>query len=128
LVFQVGLKFSVLFTFDSWVAFAATLGGFMPLYSPCCDYNMFSLVGGWPDFTFGLLRTIHFYWKCWCILSIPAFTRQRQVDLYELQARLIYTVSSRTAKATQRDPVSKTNQSTNQTKKNNAFLNFSVHP
>jgi hypothetical protein len=33
---------------------------------------------------------------------IPALRRQRQVDLYELEASLVYRVSSRTARATQK--------------------------
>jgi hypothetical protein len=38
---------------------------------------------------------------------IPALRRQRQLDYFcETEARLIYRVSSRTVKATQRDPVS----------------------
>jgi hypothetical protein len=38
---------------------------------------------------------------------IPALRSQRQVDLCVLKASLIYIVSSRTAKATQRNPVLK---------------------
>ena len=39
--------------------------------------------------------------------SIPALRRQRQVDLCEFKASLIYRVSSRTgSKATERNPVS----------------------
>jgi hypothetical protein len=38
---------------------------------------------------------------------IPIFGRQRQEDLCELEASLDYRVSSRIAKATQRNPVSK---------------------
>ena len=36
---------------------------------------------------------------------IPALGRQRQVDLCEFKASLVYRGSSRTAKATQRNPV-----------------------
>jgi len=40
--------------------------------------------------------------------SIPALRRQRQVDLYyEFEASLVYRVSSRTARGTQRDLVLK---------------------
>jgi hypothetical protein len=46
---------------------------------------------------------------------IPALGRQRQVDL-EFEASLVYRVSSRTARAIQRNPVSK-----NQKKKQNCF-------
>ena len=38
---------------------------------------------------------------------IPALRRQRQVDHYEFEASLVYRVSPRTTKATQRNPVSK---------------------
>ena len=38
---------------------------------------------------------------------IPALRRQRQVDLCELEASLVYRVSSWTARAIQRNPVSK---------------------
>ena len=37
---------------------------------------------------------------------IPALRRQRQADLHELEASLVYRVSSRPARATQRNPVS----------------------
>jgi hypothetical protein len=37
---------------------------------------------------------------------ISALRRQRQADLYEFKVSLVYKVSSRTAKATQRNPVS----------------------
>ena len=39
--------------------------------------------------------------------SILAPRRQRQVDVCEFQASLVYRASSRTAKTTQRNPVSK---------------------
>ena len=39
---------------------------------------------------------------------IPALERQKQVDIYEFKASLVYRASSRTARAvTQRNPVSK---------------------
>jgi hypothetical protein len=41
---------------------------------------------------------------------IPAFRRQRPSDLCEFGANLVYRVSSRTVKATQRNPVSKPNK------------------
>jgi hypothetical protein len=42
----------------------------------------------------------------WYIPLIPALQRQRQVDLCDFKANLVYKVSSRTAKAiTQRNPV-----------------------
>ena len=40
-------------------------------------------------------------------LLIPAHLRQKQADLCEFEACLVYRVSSRTARATQRNPVSK---------------------
>jgi len=43
----------------------------------------------------------------WHILLILALGRQRQADLYEFKASLVYRKSSRTASATQRNPVSK---------------------
>jgi hypothetical protein len=47
----------------------------------------------------------------WHTLSVPALGRQRQVDLCELEASLVYKVSSRTARAvTQRNFVSKQNK------------------
>ena len=36
---------------------------------------------------------------------IPALGRQKQVDLYEFEASLVYRVSSRTAKGIPRNPV-----------------------
>ena len=45
---------------------------------------------------------------------IPALRRQRQLDLCEFEASLVYRVSSSTVKATQRNVVSKqTNKQTN---------------
>jgi len=43
----------------------------------------------------------------WSTPLILALGRQRQVDLYESEVSLIYRVSSRTATADQRNPVSK---------------------
>jgi hypothetical protein len=40
---------------------------------------------------------------------IPGLRRQRQTDLCEYKASLVYRASSRTSKATQRNPVSKPN-------------------
>ena len=48
---------------------------------------------------------------------IPALGRQRQTDLCEFEASLVYTVSSRTARATQRNSVSK-NKNDKQMNKN----------
>jgi hypothetical protein len=49
--------------------------------------------------------------------NILIFRRQRQVDLCEFKASVVYRVSSRTARATQRNPVSK-NKKTKQMNKN----------
>ena len=43
----------------------------------------------------------------WSILLIPALRRQRQEDLCDFKASLVYRVSSRTARTTQRNTVSK---------------------
>ena len=48
--------------------------------------------------------------------SVPALKRQKQKDLYEFKASLVYRVGSRTARAIQRSPVLK-NQKTKQNKK-----------
>jgi len=45
---------------------------------------------------------------------IPDFLKQRHTGLCEFKARLVYRVSSKTTRATQRNPVSeKTNKQTN---------------
>ena len=47
----------------------------------------------------------------WCAPLISALGRERQTDLNEFAASLVYrAASSRTAKATQRNPVLKTEQ------------------
>ena len=38
---------------------------------------------------------------------VPTLRRQRQVDLCQFEASLVYRVSSRAARTTQRNPVSK---------------------
>jgi hypothetical protein len=43
----------------------------------------------------------------WHALLIPVLGRYRQVDLFTLEASLVYIVSSRTARAIHRDPASK---------------------
>ena len=53
---------------------------------------------------------------------IPALGRQRQADLSELEANLVYIVSSRTAKTiTQRNPVFKTKTNKTKQKKKDTF-------
>jgi hypothetical protein len=54
----------------------------------------------------------------WCTTLIPAPRRQRQVDLCESEASLVYTASSRTAKATQRNLDSKQNKTKQNKNKN----------
>jgi hypothetical protein len=56
----------------------------------------------------------------WCMPLIPALGRQRQ-RISEFEASLVYRVSFRTARATQRNPVSrnKTKQKTKTNKQTN---------
>jgi hypothetical protein len=64
-------------------------------------------------------------WAWWYIPLIPTRTpspalgRQRQADLCEFKASFVYIVSSRTARAVQRDPVSKITKQNKQTEKTN---------
>ena len=66
---------------------------------------------------FGCFFKTVFCQAWWHTPFIPALGRQRQVDLWEFKASLIYTATPRTARAIQRGPVSKTNQPTQQTNK-----------
>jgi hypothetical protein len=43
----------------------------------------------------------------WCIPLVPELQRQRQVDLCEFETCLVYRASSRIARATQKNPVTK---------------------
>ena len=56
-----------------------------------------------------LNKSICYSWAWWHMPLIPVFGRQRQVDLW-VEARLVYKVSSRTARAIQINPVLKTKQ------------------
>jgi hypothetical protein len=53
---------------------------------------------------------------------IPALRRQRQVDLCEFEASLVYTASSRTARVTQRNSVLEKNKTQKQTNENKCIL------
>jgi hypothetical protein len=57
----------------------------------------------------------------WHTPLIPALRRQRPWELSEFKASLVYRVSSRTARVTQRNPVSKINQPTKQAYKQTIF-------
>ena len=60
-----------------------------------------------PDWKLLFKEKLGAWWR-WRTPLIPALRRQR--DLCEFQASLVYRVSSRTARATQRNPVLKNNQ------------------
>jgi hypothetical protein len=49
---------------------------------------------------------LNFFWDTSLILALG---RQKQLDLYEFKANLVYIVKSRPARATQLDSVSKNN-------------------
>ena len=49
----------------------------------------------------------------WRMLLIPELWKQRQVAFCEFEASLVYTVSSKTARSTQRNPVFKNKKRTN---------------
>jgi len=66
----------------------------------------------WPLMTVNLINLTGFKitigasrWQC--VALIPALGRQRREDLCEFKASLVYRASSRTSKATQRNPVLK---------------------
>jgi hypothetical protein len=66
-------------------------------------------------FLFLFLNILAVWW--WHLPLIPTLGRQRQEALCEFKASLVYKSSSRIARATQRNPVSK-KQKNKQTKKN----------
>jgi hypothetical protein len=66
------------------------------------------------------LKKFRKWWTWWHMPLVPTPGRQRQEDFYEFQARLVYKVSSRTAKAiTQKDPVPKITEPKNNLKSDN---------
>ena len=60
-------------------------------------------------------KTMSVCWAWWCMPVISALRRQRQVDFcIQFKVILVYKVSSRTARAIQRNPVlKKTNKQRN---------------
>jgi hypothetical protein len=52
-------------------------------------------------------------WRCWCTPLTPALGRQRQVNLSEFEASLVHRVNPRTARATQRNSISKIQEKKN---------------
>ena len=77
-------------------------------------------------FSYYCLKTITVAWQLWRTPLIPAFGRQRQVDLCEFEASLVYRVSSRTDRVTQRNSVLKNKQA--KKKKNYHFeILMNVH-
>jgi hypothetical protein len=63
----------------------------------------------------------------WHMPLIPAVGRQRQVDFW-FEGKLVYGVSSRTARAIQRNPVSKqTNNNNNNNKRTTKKEHYFVH-
>jgi hypothetical protein len=50
-------------------------------------------------------KALSLAWLCWRTPLILTLERQRQEDLWEFKASLAYRLSSRTAKATQKNPV-----------------------
>jgi hypothetical protein len=57
------------------------------------------------------------------VVVLPALRRQRQADLCEFEASLVYRVSSRTGRATQRNPVCKNkNKNQNNSSNNKTYM------
>jgi hypothetical protein len=49
-------------------------------------------------------------WRLWCTPLIPAFGRQRQVDLYEFKTSLVYKASPKTSSNKHRETLSQRNK------------------
>ena len=62
------------------------------------------------------------------MLLIPALGRQKQENLCEFEASLVYRVSSRTARATQRNPVSTNKQTKHRNKQKEKTLQKTKNP
>ena len=63
----------------------------------------------------------HFGQAWWHTPLIPALRMQRQGNLCEFEASLVYSASSRTARATQRNFVSRNQKTDKQTSKNHVL-------
>ena len=72
---------------------------FVAWYLPTKGY-----VYGWGQASLDKISAENWAW--WCIPLIPALKRLRQADLCEFEASLVYRMSSRIARATQRNQVS----------------------
>lgn len=74
-----------------------------------------------------LFFTIHIKsWVWWCMPSIPELGRQRQKDLCEFQAILVFIMSSRPVRVTQQSPVSKKKKEITAAKNPKSHLKFEV--
>ena len=84
--------------------------GRQTIHTEPTSWGLYSIVSHIPTCTFPHPHLVNkrssSQW--WCAPLIPALRRQRQVNLCEFEASLVYRTSSRTAKTvTQRNPVSK---------------------
>jgi hypothetical protein len=66
--------------------------------------------------TFATLKTVVVTQAVMVHTLMPALGKQRQINLCEFKASLVYRVNSKTAKATQRNSVSKNKTKQNKTK------------
>ena len=87
--------------------------------------------GGWRTQTIvanfqeleNVSQRYRFAGQWWSMTLIPALRRQRQAHLCEFKASLLYRASTRTARATLRNPVSKTKQNKNKKEEKYRSLN-----